>query len=475
MDKRWRILIVTSLGVFVAGLDLFIVNIAFPQIASDFAGTSLGELSWVLNAYAIVFAALLVPAGRMADRIGRRRMFLIGMAIFTVGSGLCAVAPSVGALVAARVLQAAGAAMIMPSTLGLILPAFPAEKRAVAVGIWSAVGGVAAALGPPLGGLLVEADWRWIFIVNVPVGIVAMLAGRAVLDEVREAARALRPDALGAVLLAASIALLTGAIVEGPDWGWGDQRVVAGFGGAALGLGLFVWRSSHHPAPVIELSMLRVRSVAVANAAAAVFFAGFAAMLLAAVLFLTQVWGYSILSAGLAIAPGPLVAAITAVPAGRLAGRLGPRIPATAGGLIFAAGFAWSLAFVGADPAYASDWLPGFLLGGIGVGLVLPSLPTAATAPLPPDRFATGTAVFAMSRQIGSAIGLAIFVAIVGDAAGVALLDGLRDAWWFILGAGLVAAGLSSLLPAGAAELIGATQRPVDADPPLVLGGEARA
>ena len=264
-----------------------------------------------------------------------------------------------GALVAARVLQAAGGAMIIPSTLGLILPAFPAEKRAVAVGIWSAVGGVAAALGPPIGGVLVEADWRWIFIVNVPVGIAAIVAGRAFLPEIRESVRAPRPDGVGALLLAASIALLTAAIVEGPDWGWADPRVIGGFAGAALGLALFVWRSARHRAPVIELPLLRVRSVAVANGAAMVFFAGFAAMLLAAVLFLTEVWGYSIVRAGLAIAPGPLLAALTAVPAGRLAARTGPRLPAIAGGLVFAAGFAWPLSFVGADAGLRERLAPG--------------------------------------------------------------------------------------------------------------------
>jgi MFS family permease len=198
-----------------------------------------------------------------------------------------------------------------------------------------------------------------------------------------------------------------------------------------------------------------------------VFFAGFAAMLLGAVLFLTEVWGYSIIRAGIAIAPGPLTAAITAVPAGRLAAKYGPRVPAVAGGLAFAAGFAWCLNFVDGELAYATHWLPGFLLGGLGVGLTLPSLPTAATAPLPPSRFATGTAVFAMSRQIGSAIGVAIFVAIIGDAAGPALLDAMRNAWWFTLGTGLVAAGLATLLPGSAAELLAAKAPEPQAQPGL--------
>jgi EmrB/QacA subfamily drug resistance transporter len=472
MEKRWQILFITSLGVFIASLDLFIVNIGFPAIADDFSSASLGDLSWILNAYAIVFAALLVPAGRLADRIGRKRMFLLGLATFTTGSALCALAPSVGALVAARVLQAVGAAMIMPSTLGLILPAFPADKRAVAVGIWSAIGGVAAALGPPIGGLLVQVDWRWIFIVNVPIGIGALIAGRALLPEVREAGHQPRPDVISALVFAASIALLTAGIVEGPDWGWSDPRVIGAFVGAVLGVAAFVRRSAHHPAPVVELSLLRIRPVAVGNAAAMVFFAGFAAMLLGAVIFLTEVWGYSIVRAGLAIAPGPLVAAITAIPAGRIAARYGPRLPAVAGGLAFAAGFAWTLSFVGTEPAYASQWLPGFMLGGLGVGLTLPSLPTAATAPLPPSRFATGTAVFAMSRQIGSAIGVAIFVAIIGESTGRALYDAMRDAWWFTFAMGLGAAGLATALPGSAAELLAASITPAtcSASPPLSRG-----
>src|SRR3954470_2670859 len=184
--NRWRVLAISSVGVFVAGLDLFIVNIAFPDIARDFPDSSLADISWVLSAYAIVLAALIVPAGRYADRIGRKRSFIIGMAVFTAASALCAAAPSIGALVAARVLQAAGAAMLMPASLGLILPAFEPSERPIAVSIWSAAGGVAAALGPPLGGVLVELSWRWIFIVNVPIGIATIVVAARMLREVRE-------------------------------------------------------------------------------------------------------------------------------------------------------------------------------------------------------------------------------------------------------------------------------------------------
>jgi EmrB/QacA subfamily drug resistance transporter len=450
MEQRWKVLTITSVGLFMASLDLFIVNIAFPDMARDFAGASLPSLSWVLNAYAIVFAALLVPAGRIADRVGRKRVFVSGLLLFAAASALCALAPSLGVLVAARVLQAAGGAMMLPTTLGLILPAFPVAQRTLAIGIWSAVGGVAAALGPPIGGLLVELSWRWIFVVNVPIGIVTAIVAVRVLDEIREPDDG-RPDLLGAAELALGIALLTLGIVKGPEWGWADPRALASFAAAAALVVAFVLRSAHHQAPVIELPLLRVRSFALANLAAAVFFAGFGAMLLSGVLLLTELWGFSALKAGLALSPGPLMAAAFSVPSGRLGGRIGQRPVAVAGGLTFAAGFAWILATVGATPEYASTFLPGFMLGGAGVGMTLGTLPAVAAATLPPDRFATGTAVFGMARQLGAAIGVAVLVALLDDSIGGDLLAGLRRGWWFSLAAGLGTAALASAFgPVGA-------------------------
>src|SRR6201747_1058334 len=370
MEKRWKVLTITSVGLFMASLDLFIVNIAFPDLARDFQGTSLPSLSWVLNAYAIVFAALLVPAGRIADRVGRKRVFIAGLLLFSAASALCALAPSVPFLVGARVLQAAGGAMMLPTTLGLILPAFPVEQRTLASGIWSAVGGVAAALGPPIGGLLVTLSWRWIFVVNVPIGIVTAIVAFRALDEIREPDDG-RPDLLGAAELALGIALLTLGIVKAPEGGWTAPRAFGSFAGAVALIVVFVRRSAHHHAPVIELPLLRVRSFALATLAAAVFFAGFGAMLLGGVLLLTELWGFSALKAGLALSPGPLMAATFSVPSGRPAGKTGQPPVAVAGGLTFAAGFAYILATVGATPEYATTFLPGFMLGGAGVGMTL--------------------------------------------------------------------------------------------------------
>src|SRR3954454_23389301 len=252
MEKRWKILSITSVGLFMASLDLFIVNLALPSIARDFDNASLSNLSWVMNAYAIVFAALLVPAGRVADRIGRKRVFMSGLLLFSLASALCAAASSVPVLVAARVLQAAGGSMMLPTTLGLILPAFPPEKRAVAVGIWSAVGGVAAALGPAIGGVLLELSWRWIFLVNVTIGLTTAFLAWRPLAEIREPQAGPRPDGIGAVELALGIGLLTAGTVAGPEWCWAGARILAAFSGAILLVAAFVFRSARHPAPVIE-------------------------------------------------------------------------------------------------------------------------------------------------------------------------------------------------------------------------------
>jgi EmrB/QacA subfamily drug resistance transporter len=434
-----RVLLVVSAAVFMASLDLFIVNIAFPDIQRDLGGSDT-SLSWVLNAYAIVLAALLVPFGRIADLLGRRRSFLTGLVVFAAASALCAAAPSVAFLVVARVLQAAGAAMLIPTSLALLLSAAPLERRSAFVGAWAAVGGVAAAAGPPLGGLLVQLSWRWVFLVNLPVAALALVAGLRSLREERDPDSAGMPDLLGAALLTAGVGALTGGIVEGPGWGWGSAGVVALFAGAVALLIAFAWRTSRHPLPVVEPDLLRVRSFAFANVAGLAFYVGFGAMLLGGVLFLTRVWGESVLTAGLMIAPGPLMAATFSVIAGRLGDRIGHRTLAVTGGLVFALGSLWWALRMGAVPHYAADFLPGFVVGGIGVGLVNPTLSSSAAAGLPPGRFATGAAVYNMSRQLGSALGVALLVAVVGAPAPAEAVAAFRGGVLIVVGGGVVCA-----------------------------------
>src|SRR3954451_7961033 len=257
----------SSLGVFMAFVDATVVNIAFPDIRASFPDTTISALSWVLNAYNIVFAAFLIPAGRIADLIGRRRVFLLGLAVFTVASALCAAAPSPGALVAFRVLQALGAACLVPASLGLVLEAFPADRRAHAVALLSAVAALAAGIGPSVGGLLVSlSSWRLVFLVNVPVGLAALVLVRRHIVESRAPGRRRLPDLPGALIFAVAIATLVLGVVKGPEWGWSSARVVGSFATAAALGAVFIRRCRWHREPLLDLSLLRIRMFAVANA-----------------------------------------------------------------------------------------------------------------------------------------------------------------------------------------------------------------
>ncbi len=442
MERKWKVLMVVVVGVFMAGLDVFIVNIAFPQIHADFPGTSLASLSWILNAYTIVFAAFLIVAGRWSDGFGRKRAFLLGVGLFVAASAACAAAPSIPVLVGARAVQGLGAALLMPASLGLLLPEFPAEQRHIAIGAWAAVGGIAAAAGPPLGGLLVQAGWRWVFIVNVPVGIAGLIAGRRVLREIRHPdAEDVRPDLLGAALLSTGVAALTVAIVQGGSWGWSSAAILSLLALSAVLIALLARRIVTHPAPIVEPQLLAVRAFSAATLGSLLFFAGFAGMLLASVLFLTGIWHEPILTAGLMISPGPAMAALTAIPGARLGARFGPGRVGALGTVLFALGGVWWIGHLGSEPQYASEYLPGMLIGGLGVGFVIPSLTGAVAATLPPERLATGIAVQTTGRQLGSALGFAILIAVLGTPHSADDFDG---GWKFMLAASLLA-GVSLL------------------------------
>src|SRR5947208_9434112 len=253
------VLAIASLAAFMASLDVFIVNVAFDQIGADFSGATLSQLSWVLSGYAIVYAALLVPAGRIADRYGRKGGFLLGLAVFTAASAACAASSGVWWLVAWRVLQAAGAALLTPASLGLVVASTPPVHRQRSVRIWAATGAVAAALGPAVGGVLVEASWRWVFLVNVPVGVAALVAAAIWVPTSRDPSVTRIPDVLGALLLAVSIGALTLALVKGPDWGWASGSTDVAWAATIFGLFGFVASSARHETPVIAPALLRVR------------------------------------------------------------------------------------------------------------------------------------------------------------------------------------------------------------------------
>jgi EmrB/QacA subfamily drug resistance transporter len=444
-SRAWKILAITSFAVFASALDTTILYVAFPDIQKTFADVSRADLSWAINAYTIVFAALLVPAGRLADRIGRRKVFFAGVVIFTLSSALAGAAPSAPALIGARAIQAIGAAALLPSSLALVLGEFPREKRATAVGIWGAVGALAAATGPTLGALIIDAaSWRLAFFVNLPIGALTIFLGSRLIRESKDPDAAQRQDLLGIPLLIAGVGALALGIVQSDEWGWGGTRTLAAFAASAVILPLFVLRSATYHSPALDLTLFRNRNFRMANLATASFGIAFAAMFLGTVLFLTNVWQYSILESGLLIAPGPFIAAVVAGPAGRAADRIGHRPMLVAGGLIFAAANVWRVLGTDLEREVWDLWIPSLLLTGIGVGLTLPTLSSAAVHGLAPNRFAVGSAVNQTVRQLGAVLGVALVIALLGSPSPAELLEAFDRIFW-LLAAGGVATAVFSL------------------------------
>ena len=443
MEPRLRVAgFVTLVAVFMAFLDVTVVNVAFPSVRRSFPDTSLAGLSWVLNAYSIVFAALLVPMGRLADVVGARRVFVLALALFVAASAVCAAAPAVEALVAARVFQAAGAAALVPAAQSLLMAAVPVERRGSAIAAMAAVGAFAAGIGPPLAGLLVEASsWRLAFLINVPLGLVALVAARALPAEAGRGGH--RPDLLGAAVVALATGCLALGLVQGEWWGWSDARVVAAFVAAAVLVPAFFLRSARHPAPVVELRLLRVRGFAFGNGATLVLGISFYALLLGNALFLTSVWGWSVLEAGLAMAPTPIAAAIVAPLGGAVADRGHPLLVIGAGAAVLAAGGWWFATQVPATPDLWAAWIPGAVITGVGLGLAYATAASVTVASLDAALFGVGSGVNAMMRQLGAVLGVALLVSLLGRPGPAEAPAAFDRGWWLAAAGAVVALGLT--------------------------------
>src|ERR1700744_2751738 len=408
------VLAIVCVGICLANLDLFIVNVALPNIGRDFNGASLEDLSWVLNGYAIGYAALLVFFGRLAERYRRDLSFLLGVGLFTAASAACSISVNVETLIAFRVLQAAGAALMTPTSIGLLMAVYAPERRGYAVRTWTAIGGLAAALGPVVGGLLVTINLRWIFMGNVPSGVIAMLVGWWKLPRILGHA-APRPNPGDAALVTGGIGALTFAIVKVNDWGWGSPGIAGSTAAAVILLALFVWRCFRSPNAFVDPALFRIKPFAGAALVMAPYSAAFGAMLLSVALWEQSAWGWSALQTGLAIAPGPLLVPITSLlVAGRLIKRFGAAIVGTAGILFFAAGLVIWATVIGGEP---NPWLfvAGMIPTGTGGGPTFPPMMGVGSAGLPSSAFATGSGVINMIRQAALAVGVAVFVAIIGS------------------------------------------------------------
>ena len=441
------VLVIVCAGVVLASLDLFIVNVALPAIGRDLHTANLADLSWVLNAYAIVYAALLVLFGRLAESRRRENAFLLGVVVFTAASAACGAATDLTMLIVFRVVQAAGAALLTPASLSLVLATAAPERRHGAVRAWSAIGGLAAALGPVVGGLLVALSWRWVFFVNVPIGLLAIAVGWRRLPTVPGHPVA-RPDAFSAVLVTAGVSALTLGLVKGGDWGWGSAATIGTLAGSAVLIAGFALHCTRHRNPLIDGKLFRVRAFTGSSIVSLVFSIAFGAMLLSRVLYAQDVWHWSALLTGLSIAPGPVMVPLVSFGlAGRLIARFGPGPVIAAGCTVFAAGCVWWAASVTIGVDYAGDMLGGIILTGIGVGLTLPTFIATGAAALPAHAFATGSAVVNMLRQVGLAIGVAVLIAVIGTPRGpAATLSAYRHGWEMMALASLLAGVCGGLL-----------------------------
>jgi EmrB/QacA subfamily drug resistance transporter len=429
-DSPWSIFWIAAVAVFLVSLDTTMLYAAFGAVQAGFPGTLAADMSWVLNAYTVVFAALLIPAGGLADTHGRKRVFLVGVTIFLTASAACGLAVSVAWLVAARVVQAVGAALLIPASLSIVLAAFPHHQRAVVVSSWGAVSGLAAAIGPSLGSFVVaSAGWPWAFYLNLPLGAVSLWFGARRLREARRPESRRHVDGVGMVLLIVAVGAAALAIVhaESPHWSRIDITIV-GFTGAVALAGFVAW-ARVATAPLVDLALFRNRSYRFANLATFAFGIAFSIMFFAFFFFMTGVWHYTLPQAGLAITPGPLLVVPVAIVTGRLAGRLGHRRFLVGGALLYACAGLWFMLVPGAEPAYVKHWLPGLLMSGAAVGLVLPSLSAAAVNRLPATHYAVGSAVNQATRQIGSVLGVAITVSMLGHADLVRSDFGTLYAW----------------------------------------------
>ena len=437
---------VTAAGALLVSLDVSVANALMPAIGADFRGDSRAAVSWVITAYAIVFAATLVPAGRVADRAGRRRTYLGGLVVFALGSVVCGFAPTLEVLLAGRVVQGVGAAAASPASLGLLLAATDARDRATYAARWTGAAALGMTLGPFVGGALTTlGDWRWAFLVNLPIVAVTALAVPRVLPETpRQPGRRL-PDPLGAVLLTLGAASLTLALSEVTDWGLLDVRTTGSVLAGGLLVLVFVRRSGRVVEPLLDLGLLRRRRVAVAAAVTFLYAAGLFAVLLSFMLFFVDHWRLDLIQAGAALVPMGLVVVVVTTRVGRLAGLVGYRSPLTAGASLMAAGLAVAATTLSGDH-FAVRWLVLAVVIGLGVGLCYPLLAAAAVDGLGAADLAAASALNQAARQLGAALGAATAVGVLGSAA-VPSLARFHAVWLLAAAFCALAASVAVLLP----------------------------
>ncbi len=414
--RAWRALLVGSLGFSLMSFNTTATNLAFADIADEFPETSSAVMSWVASIFFIGLASLLPVSGRLADRVGRRRIFRVGLLTFATGAVLSALSPTIYVLIAARLLTAAGGALILPSSLAVILPEFPADRHFSAVAFWSATGPVASALAPGLSALfLAVSNWRILFLVSAPIALAAYAGTFGSLRDSKADDPSGRLDLLGVVLGTAAVAAVVFAASFGSNLGWSSAVIVGAFLAAAVLFPLFVHRCRVHPTPLLDLTVFTVLPVAVANVAN--FLLNFASLAnwLVWPLFFTRVWGYNQLQTGLALLPGPILGGIFTIAGGRLSERFGHERLVSWGAAIATVAVIWPVIFLAETPNYLTI-LPAMGLFGMGWSLTNPPLNSGVLSRVSPDLYGEVNASFNTVRNIAAALGIAVAVTIVGPA-----------------------------------------------------------
>ncbi len=440
--RRGRLTLgIAGLAAMVTYLDATILFVAFPDITNSFGSSPASTLSWVLNGYTIIFAALLVPAGKLADRLGHRRAFLVGSTTFTIASMGCGLASNVEWLIVARVLQGTGAAILVPASLALVMAAFPREKLPQVVAIWGAIGALSAALGPSLGALIVDTlGWRWAFFLNLPIGVVTLAAGFRCLRESRDPTIRI-PSLIGVVLIALAAGAVSYALVESDTVGWASTQTTVVLATGLVLLGAFIAHQRWTESPTLDLELFALGNFRWGNLAMFSFSMAFSAMFFGLILFLVNVWEWSILKAGLALTPGPVLAAILAPRFGKLAGQIGQRPLVILGGSVFATSALYRAVFLTADIDYLTAIAIPLALDGIAIALIFPQVTSVSAQALPANRTGVGGAVTQAVRQFGGSFGVALTIALLGAATETEdLLAGFARIWWLLVAAGLITA-----------------------------------
>ncbi len=412
-NRKWWTLAAVSFGLFMIMLDNTVVNVALPSIERSLH-ISIAQLEWIVTAYALVFAALMITGGKLADLYGRRRIFVVGLAIFTLSSLACGFAPSSGFLIGARAFQGIGAALMNPATLSIITATFPPKQRGQAIGIWAGVSAMALAIGPLAGGLIVDnINWNWIFFVNVPVGVLGIVVAKFFIDESRDTSHEQSIDLPGLATSAAGLFALSYALIEGNAKGWASAEILSLFAVAAVLLVAFVLLESRQRLPMLDLSLFKIGSFVGANVVAMLVSLGMFGVFFFVSLYIQNILGYSPTKAGAAFLPMTILIILFAPIAGKQSDRIGSRW--LMGGGMTVLGI--SLLLYQRVGLHSTFWtlLPAMVLGGVGMAFVMSPMTSAAMGAVPIDKAGVGSGVLNSFRQVGGALGIAVMGAILAS------------------------------------------------------------